>query len=467
MIKKQAGQALILVLILLAIGALLVVPTLRLTSTALMGTPIVERQTKGLYAADAAQEYILWKLLYDGLGRQFTEDGQSADYDFNVCEVPVHVKIVMRAKEGKGGITLATDDTIKPTKTVAVEGHPEWSQPDGSVKVPNGYSGPYTYIIKLEQLSSDNSKGLDSLYDVLPKGLSYYANYGSWLRVDGGEWVSFPNPLTESPIGAGGQNRLRWPATLGTYFSSPMRHFDVRQVKEIKFQATGSLGNNTKFYNWVLLNVEEVDTLSGPICPIQTGDGSKQAGGLLQVSKSCDHEYIPPKVVTPLSYTISITNLETQTEQIYSITDYLPPDFNYTGPTSGLTTAAPVQTIETINGLERTKLFWNFPTGISMGGVDKPDHIKTLTFGAEATKDVSGTYYNEVIVVNKYPLSGDIYTPPDMSVGPEDFLGNYSWNTGAVVVPAYDTSSDSEGITINTNMALILGGITITSWQVY
>ena len=229
MMKKQAGQALILVLILLAIGVLLVVPTLRLTGTALMNSPIVERQTKGLYAADAAQEYILWKLLYDGLGGEFTADGQSAHYDFYVCEVPVGVTIVMRATEGKGGITLATDETIKPTKTVAVEGHPDWSTPDGGVQVANGYPGPYTYIIKLEQLSSNNAKGLDSVYDVLPKGLSY-VNNSAQIRIDGGAWESFPNPSTST---SGGQSRLRWPAS--GFFTSPMRLFDVRQVKEIKY----------------------------------------------------------------------------------------------------------------------------------------------------------------------------------------------------------------------------------------
>jgi len=241
-----------------------------------------------------------------------------------------------------------------------------------------------------------------------------------------------------------------------------MRHFDVRQVKEIKFQVTGSPSVNKKCYNWVLLNVEDVDTLSGPIAPITTGTGAGQEGGLLNVTKVCDHEFIPPGVETELSYTISITNMETQTEQIYSITDFMPPDFEYLGPTSGLTTANPQVTLETINGLERPKLFWNFPTGISIAS----QQTKTLTFRAKATKDVSGTYYNEVVVVNKYPLSGSIYCPPDMDVDSSDFLQNYSWNTGAVVVPAYDTSSESEGITINTNMALILGGITISSYQV-
>ncbi len=131
--RKQAGQAFILVLIVLAIGAVLVVPSLRLTGTALMNTPIVERQIKGLYAADAAQEYILWKLAYAGFGGEFEYDGQEIGYNFYVCDVPVGVRIIMRATEGQGGLTLATDDKIKPTKTVAVEGYPEWSTPDDGV----------------------------------------------------------------------------------------------------------------------------------------------------------------------------------------------------------------------------------------------------------------------------------------------------------------------------------------------
>jgi len=161
--RKQAGQALILVLIVLAIGALLVVPSLRLTGTALMGTPTVEKHTKGLYAADAATEYILWKLLYGGLGEELMQSSDpdpSAHYDFYVCEVPAAVTVVMRATVGTGGITLATDDKIKPTKTV-----------DPSL-VPDKNLYTYTYTIKLDHLSDDNSVGLDAIYDLLPGGIT-------------------------------------------------------------------------------------------------------------------------------------------------------------------------------------------------------------------------------------------------------------------------------------------------------
>ncbi len=60
--KREAGQALILVLIFLAIGALLVVPALRLTNTELQSSQIIERKTRALYAASAAHEWVLWAL---------------------------------------------------------------------------------------------------------------------------------------------------------------------------------------------------------------------------------------------------------------------------------------------------------------------------------------------------------------------------------------------------------------------
>ncbi len=470
--KRQSGQAFILVLILLAIGALLTVPALRLTATSLKSSQIVEGQTKALYAADAAQEYVLWKLMYDGYGATLYEkEGKEDRFTCDVCGIPVNVYVVIRTEEGQGGLILATDDTIRPTKTVEVEGHPEWSDPDGSVQVTNDYSGPYTYTIKLDQLSSeDDPPGLDAVYDVLPKGLDYIPG-SSLLRVDGGAWT---DDIGEPSIytGTGGQNRLRWP--YDGYFELPMRKFGVREVKEIKFQATGSLSpTDGKFYNWVLLKLRDEDdndinTLSGPIAPIKMGSATKPQGGLLEVGKRSDPEIIQPRVETEIEYTISITNLETQVEQIYSITDYLPPDFEYLGPTSGITTVVPQMSPENINGVDRLVLRWTvdeFPNGNAVSIAS--GETLTLTFRALATKDVvSGTYYNEVIVVNKYPLSGDIYEPPDMSVGPEDFLKNYSWNTGRVIVPAYDSQTETGDVTINANMSVTIGGVIITSWQV-
>ncbi len=471
MIRKQAGQALVLVLILLAIGAVLVVPSLRLTGTALMNSPIVERQIKGLYAAAAAQEYILWKLAYAGFGGEFEYDGQLIDYNFDVCDVPVAIRIIMRAREGQGGMTLATDDVIKPTKTVV----PDTVLNDTTVTV--------TYTIRLEQLSNDNSQGLDAIYDVLPKtfaDLDYEANR-SFLSVDGGPWEPIPDPLIEV---SGGQVRLQWPADYdwetgnGAFSSDPLddahyfygiRDFEVRQVKELKFEVTHEFKGDDKdsvLSNWVIL--KPWDTLSGPQAPITVGSpADPEQYGLLAVDKISVPAIIQPREPTDIEYTISITNQDTATRMLREIIDYLPLGFSFIFdealfPVSGITDELP--TVTWRDDLERYELRWTtaeFPGG-GAKSITSGETI-TLTFWASTTQEVSGSYYNEVIVIP------DINAPPifsEIGVSDEEYYTIYSWNTGAVIVPAYDSSSEAEGVTINANMALILGGISITSWGV-
>ncbi len=486
--RKQAGQAFILVLILLAIGALLVVPSLRLTGVALMGTPLVERQIKGLYAADAAQEYILWKLAYDGLGAQFTEDGQSAHYDFYVCDVPVGVHVVMRATEGKGGITLATDDVIKPTKEVT----PSY--------VDVKREELYTYTISLDHLSSDTSVKLDAIYDIPPGGFGAgaYQEGTSQLSLDGGPWLDIPDPEWNAAKGY-----LKWPAdyewdpvVTGAFSSHPeflgIQDFEVREVKKLRFQMRGTLADNDVHCNWVVLKMEDgTNTLSGPQAPIKVGGdpdipGVCEDSSVMAVTKESEPNIIQPGVATPIVYTISITNMYTQTRSITEITDYLPPDFEYVeiissellnpseecqilelDPLDPLDLDNPDNDISLIdkNGVVRPQLRWRtqkFPLGNDISIAS--DQTLKLTFRAIATKDVSGTYYNEVIVLLKETGISSAFE--EAGVLPGEYGSNYSWLTGAVIVPAYDTSSEAEGITINTNMALILGGITITSWQV-
>jgi len=82
--KGESGQAFIMLLIILAIGTLLIVPAMNLTSTSLKSSEIVYNEVRALYAADGAQEYVLWKLLWDGYGSQFYQDGQTANFSTNV-----------------------------------------------------------------------------------------------------------------------------------------------------------------------------------------------------------------------------------------------------------------------------------------------------------------------------------------------------------------------------------------------
>ena len=86
----------------------------------------------------------------------------------------------------------------------------------------------------------------------------------------------------------------------------------------------------------------------------------------------------------------------------------------------------------------------------------------TLTFGARTTKDVSGSYFNEVTVV-KTPTP-TIFS--EIGVTPTDFTSTYSWNTGTVLVPFYDGRTDADGVIIDSNIGLILGGVAVKSWQI-
>jgi hypothetical protein len=208
--KKEVGQAFILVLILLAIGTMLVIPTLRLTGTALKSSQIVQPRVRALYVADAAQEFILWKLLHDNLGVELmesTDPNPSAQYAFDVCGVPVGVGVYMRAVPGQGGIILSTNDVIQPTKSAS----PDTILNDATVTV--------TYTIRLEQLSANTTQGLEVLYDILPAVWddTEYVTGESYVRVDDGEWVNVPDPALEAgPVSW----RMRWPAD-GEFSSDP------------------------------------------------------------------------------------------------------------------------------------------------------------------------------------------------------------------------------------------------------
>jgi len=465
--KREGGQAFILVLILLAIGVLLVVPALRLTDTSLRSSQIVTRQAKALYAADAAQEYVLWRLAYDNWGEDFTTADPEGYAFLDCCGVGVNITVIMRAVVGQGGMILAGADVIQPTKSVS---------PD---TILNDATQPVTtYTIRLEQLSANTSQGLDAIYDILPDVWDYteYIANSSYVRVGEGEWVSVPDPAIEA---GPSRWRLKWPAdydpdTSANPFSSDpedpnyfngMRDFTVRQVKELKFQmgphTFSGEDKNRVHCNWVVL--KPWNTLSGPQAPITVGDpanpGVCDNNGLLEVGKTSNPDIIPPGVETPIDYTVSITNQDGFTHQIQEITDYLPPDFEYTGPVTGFTTSEPQQDLVEVNGLERWKLYWEFSPAISVAAAD----TETMTFGAKATKDVSGSYFNEIFVVSDVPIPA-IFA--DIGITPEDYLTSYSWNTGMVTVPTYDSRGEAEGVIIDANMALLLESVSITSYQV-
>lgn len=75
--------------------------------------------------------------------------------------------------------------------------------------------------------------------------------------------------------------------------------------------------------------------------------------------------------------------------------------------------------------------------------------------------EVSGSYYNEVFVFSEVPIP-NIFS--DIGATAEECYNFYSWNLGAVIAPAYDSSANTSGVVLDTNMALAIDSISIVSY---
>ena len=456
--KREGGQAFIMVLILLGIGSLLVVPALRLTDTSLKSTQIVTRQNTGIYAAEAAQEKVMWMLYHGDLTETIALGGTYSD-TVDVCGVLVHFSVTMRAVEFEGGVVLAGDDTIMPTKTVSPSEVDDPSQPGRD----------FTYTIEMKQVSTNSTLPQVAVHDILPAELGkqdVFVSGSTEISYDGVEWDSYPDPSFET---GAQQVRLRWPASGN--FTPDFGHFDPGEVKYLRFDVNDTLQHdNVVACNWVILEVGDIFTLSGPQAPIVVGDPPDPDGcqdnGLFSVTKVSDPTVIPPLVSTDITYDVNITNMDGNARHIAQVDDYLPPGFEYIGPTEGITDIDPYSENLTLNGVERQHLWWDeYQLGASgvliAGGANA-----TLTFVAQAKQGVSGSYYNEVLASPQSAPSPHLFTniDPDYNWG-EAFSDTYSWNSGMVIVPSYDSSTGSDGANISANMGLTPDGVTILSWQ--
>jgi hypothetical protein len=196
---------------------------------------------------------------------------------------------------------------------------------------------------------------------------------------------------------------------------------------------------------------------------------------VLGVSKESEPELIEPGTIQDITYTIRATNLYTQTRSVQDIIDYLPPGFEYDhmvssafeNPSGSCVIAEPTVTTETINGVERQQVWWTsteFPGGIDISLAAQRTIV--LTFIAQTTTEISGSYYNEVLVFLKESgLTNSAFAAA--GVTPAEYGVNYSWNTGVVLVPFYDSRTDADEIVIDSNIAIVVGGVAVKSWQVH
>ena len=80
MLRKEAGQALPMALVLLFVGAMIIVPTLYLTTTNLTATRVIDQKTRDIYAADAGIDDGLWKVRYEYLPDEMLGEWNETTY---------------------------------------------------------------------------------------------------------------------------------------------------------------------------------------------------------------------------------------------------------------------------------------------------------------------------------------------------------------------------------------------------
>jgi uncharacterized repeat protein (TIGR01451 family) len=161
--NRERGQALILVLILLTVGALLITPFLQLTTTTLKGRAVYAQFIKEDYAADSAIEYGLWRLLWEP---GFTDNltvGDNVTFEVTLNGITANTTIILYATEGLSDVSPSKDQQIKVTKEVT----PETASP--------GVLTTFTYTITMQRLELDDAafKPVEKIKDGMEPGFIY------------------------------------------------------------------------------------------------------------------------------------------------------------------------------------------------------------------------------------------------------------------------------------------------------
>ncbi|MFH1031956.1 MAG: hypothetical protein V1767_05295 [Chloroflexota bacterium] len=154
-LRKEKGQALPIVLSLLAIGGLTIAVSLNHISTSLKASRIVVESVDGIYAADAGVEYTMWSLL-----KGLSPPTQLAE---NINQMTVNV-----ATDNRGTYTFyfgELSDINVHYNYLDVEGDIVWDETEQAYK--------YTITVTWEAPGGEPHIKLDQVGARMPVGYSY------------------------------------------------------------------------------------------------------------------------------------------------------------------------------------------------------------------------------------------------------------------------------------------------------
>ncbi len=110
--KSEKGQALPLVLIAIAVGALVIPSFLSHIGTSLIGSRTYAQGIYAQYAADSGAEHAIWNLAYGGLSANLTSPGDNVGYSLgeSVNGLAVNVSVIKTAEPDFYDITSSAGD---------------------------------------------------------------------------------------------------------------------------------------------------------------------------------------------------------------------------------------------------------------------------------------------------------------------------------------------------------------------
>ena len=216
--RGERGQAMIMALIALALGSLLITPTLNYMATGVKSTAIHQRLTSELYAADAGVEYAMWCIKND---------------------VPCNSPITVGGIEVNITVSSLTELPYGPAVTGGGE-HADWLHISSEVVDNEDNTFTYTVNIANQAESGTPPLKLEEIGVGLPDGFTY--NNGSSSGVTSAE------PQVDG-------NKLTW--ELGS--PKPEVPYGESATQTFLMQGTGTPEG---YYSWVNASREDIGTVS-------------------------------------------------------------------------------------------------------------------------------------------------------------------------------------------------------------
>ena len=236
-IGSEHGQALPVVLALLALGGLTIVPSLNYAATSLDSSRNIQKDMYGVYAADAGVENVLW-CLSDNVSppAQLTEN-------INGLEVSIQT-------EEQGDYSICFGEFVQ------AEGHSNWLSVVGEMEWEYGDTYKYTITVTWTAEPGSPSIKITGIGARLPEGYGYQDNSAALFA----ENLSTEEPDEVQDAAGAWMLNWEWGAPYPTVTES-----DPVETQTFYIEGVGDLEGD---YTWVVANradIGEVGEMSGDL----------------------------------------------------------------------------------------------------------------------------------------------------------------------------------------------------------